>query len=136
MAETSAGLQQRRGFTLIEVMVTLTLISVGIMALGTMLMRSSRVAVAASAVAFQTAEMASEVSRLDAIPFANLVDGTTCDTQTTGQLPRTRCSTIATLSARSKRITVTVTPTGSHAPPAQSLVFERSTGPASPLSTP
>jgi prepilin-type N-terminal cleavage/methylation domain-containing protein len=114
------------GFTLIEVMVTVTLISVGIMVLGTMLMKSSQSAVAASAVSYQTAEIASELSRLDAIPFDLLADGTTCDTLTSGQLPRTRCSTIATVSANVKRATVTVTPTSSHAPPAQSVVIERS----------
>ena len=125
------------GFTLIEVMVTVTLISIGIMVLGAMLMNASRSAASASAVSYQTAEIASELSRLDAMPFDNLTAGTTCDTLATGQLPRIRCSTVATISAKVKRVTVTVTPTGSHAPAAQSLVMERSkSGFGSPLSTP
>jgi prepilin-type N-terminal cleavage/methylation domain-containing protein len=125
------------GFTLIEVMVTVTLISVGIMVLGTMLMKASRSAASASAVSYQTAEIGSELSRLDAMPFDALTAGTTCDTVATGQLPRIRCSTIATVSAKLKRVTVTVTPTGSHAPAAQSLVMERSkSGFGSPLNMP
>jgi prepilin-type N-terminal cleavage/methylation domain-containing protein len=126
-----------RGFTLIEVMVTVTLISIGILVLGQLLLQSARTAEAAAAVSYQTAEITSQVTRLDALPFTQLAVGTTCDTVTTSQLPRIRCSTIASLSAKVKRVTVTVTPTGSHAPPAQSVVFERSvSGNGTPLNTP
>src|SRR6476661_9007510 len=113
---TARAYRSDSGFTLIEVMVTVTLMSVGIMVLGAMLMKASRSAASASAVAYQTAEIASELSRLDAMPFDNLAVGTTCDTVATGQLPRIRCSTVATVSAKVKRVTVTVTPTGSHVP--------------------
>jgi hypothetical protein len=81
--------------------------------------------------------MATELNRLDALPFDQLAVGTTCDTVAVSQLPRIRCSTIATVSAKIKRVTVTLTPTGSHAPPAQSIVFERSiSGNGTPLNTP
>jgi prepilin-type N-terminal cleavage/methylation domain-containing protein len=138
MARRQAARRKRQsGFTLVEVLVTITLISTGILVMGGMLMQSARSATAASAVAYQTAELASEIGRLDALPFTSLSAGTTCDTVAASQLPRIRCSTIATVSAKVKRVTVTVTPTGSHAPPAQSVVFERSiSGNGTPLSTP
>jgi prepilin-type N-terminal cleavage/methylation domain-containing protein len=126
-----------RGFTLVEVMVTVTILSIGILVLGGMLLRSSKAAEAASAVSFQTAELVTEVARLDALPFDLLAAGTTCDTVAVSQLPRIRCSTITAVSAKVKRVTVTVNPTGSHAPPAQSVVFERSvSGNGTPLNTP
>jgi prepilin-type N-terminal cleavage/methylation domain-containing protein len=126
-----------RGFTLIEVMVTITLISIGILVLGWLLLQSARSAEAAAAVSYQTTDLTSQVARLDALPFDQLAAGTTCDTVTASQLPRIRCSTIASLSAKVKRVTVTVTPTGSHAPPAQFVVFERSvSGNGTPLNTP
>src|SRR6476646_1691031 len=128
---------KRRGFTLIEILVTITLISVGIMLLGTMLMQSSKTAAAAAAVSYQTAELASSMSQLDALPFDQLAVGTTCDTVAVSQLPRIRCATIATISTKVKRVTVTVTPTGSHAPPAQSVTFDRTiSGFGNPLNTP
>jgi prepilin-type N-terminal cleavage/methylation domain-containing protein len=128
----------RRGFTLVEVLVTITLISVGILVLGGMLLRSARAAGAASAVSYQTAAMASEVARLDALPFTALAAGTTCDTLAVAQLPRIRCSIVAVVSPKVTRVTVRVTAIGNPLVPADSVIFERSiSGDAvPPLSTP
>jgi prepilin-type N-terminal cleavage/methylation domain-containing protein len=128
----------RRGFTLVEVLVTITLISTGILVLGGMLLRSARAAGAASAVSYQTAAMASEVGRLDAVPFTALAAGTTCDTLAVAQLPRIRCSIIADISAKAKRVTVRVAAIGNPLIPTDSVIFERSISgdAAPPLNTP
>ncbi|HEV2083590.1 MAG TPA: prepilin-type N-terminal cleavage/methylation domain-containing protein [Gemmatimonadales bacterium] len=116
----------RRGFTLVEVLVTITLISTGILVLGGMLLRSARAAEAASAVSYQTAAMASEVARLDALPFTALAAGTTCDTLAVAQLPRIRCSIVAVVSPKVTRVTVRITAIGNPLIPADSVIFERS----------
>ena len=116
----------RRGFTLVEVLVTITLISTGILVLGCMLLRSARAAEAASAVSYQTAAMASEVARLDALPFTALAAGTTCDTLAVAQLPRIRCSIVAVVSPKVTRVTVRITAIGNPLIPADSVIFERS----------
>jgi prepilin-type N-terminal cleavage/methylation domain-containing protein len=116
----------RRGFTLVEVLVTITLISTGILVLGGMLLRSARAAEAASAVSYQTAAMASEVARLDALPFTALAAGTTCDTLAVAQLPRIRCSIVAVVSPKLTRVTVRITAIGNPLIPADSVIFERS----------
>ena len=116
----------RRGFTLVEVLVTITLISVGILVLGGMLLRSARAAEAASAISYQTAAMASEVARLDALPFTALAAGTTCDTLAVAQLPRVRCSIVAVVSPKLTRVTVRITAIGNPLIPADSVIFERS----------
>jgi len=128
----------RRGFTLVEVLVTITLISTGILVLGGMLLRSARAAEAASAVSYQTAAMASEVGRLDALPFTALAAGTTCDTVAVAQLPRIRCSIVANISAKAKRVTVRVAAIGNPLIPTDSVIFERSISgdAAPPLKTP
>jgi prepilin-type N-terminal cleavage/methylation domain-containing protein len=127
---------RRGGFTLIEVMVTMTIISIGILVLGGMLLRSSRAAEAASAASYQTAAMTTLASRLDALPFDQLAAGTTCDTVAGPPLPRIRCAVITTVSAKVKRVTVRVTPTGPSLQ-ADSVVFERSiSGNGTPLNTP
>jgi prepilin-type N-terminal cleavage/methylation domain-containing protein len=123
----------RRGFTLVEVLVTITLISTGILVLGGMLLRSARAAEAASAISYQTAAMAGEVGRLDAVPFTALAAGTTCDTLAVAQLPRIRCSIIADISAKAKRVTVRVAAIGNPLIPTDSVIFERSiSGDATP----
>ena len=66
------------GFTLVEVMVSMTLLSVGSLALASMLVRATRLAGAAAAHSYQTAMVSAEVNRYDATPFALLVVGTTC----------------------------------------------------------
>jgi hypothetical protein len=106
--------------------VTITLISTGILVLGGMLLRSARAAEAASAVSYQTAAMASEVARLDALPFTALAAGTTCDTLAVAQLPRIRCSIVAVVSPKLTRVTVRITAIGNPLIPADSVIFERS----------
>jgi prepilin-type N-terminal cleavage/methylation domain-containing protein len=118
--------RHRRGFTLVEVLVTITLISTGILVLGGMLLRSARAAEAASAISYQTAAMASEVARLDALPFTALAAGTTCDTLAVAQLPRVRCSIVAVVSPKLTRVTVRVAAIGNPLIPADSVIFERS----------
>ena len=103
--------QQTGGFTLVEVMVSMTLLSVGSLALAGMLVRATRQAGAASAGAYQTAMVAGEVSRMDATPYDLLVVGTTC-VSITHPFQGTQCTTINNVSAKVKQVTVVVTPSG------------------------
>jgi prepilin-type N-terminal cleavage/methylation domain-containing protein len=126
-----------RGFTLIEILVSITILSVGILILGNMLVRSARTAEATSALTYQTAIMAAEANRLDAIPFAQLAAGTVCDTETALPLPRTRCITVIDINAKLKQVKIKVTPTGNVPVNPDSVMFERSiSGNGTPLNTP
>lgn len=124
-----------RGFTLIEVMVSMTILAIGILVLSGLLLRSSRTAEAASAVSYQTAIMAAEIGRYDALPFTQLAAGTTCTTVTASPLPHDLCVTITNLSPKVRQVTVKVTPTGPTTIPADSVMFERSISgyPSNPL---
>ena len=114
------------GFTLVEILVSITILSVGVLALGTLMGRGARSAGAASAISFQTSIMAAEAARYDAIPFAQLAAGTTCDTITAAPLPRIRCGTITNINAKLRRVSIVVRPTGNPLLSADSVVFERS----------
>jgi prepilin-type N-terminal cleavage/methylation domain-containing protein len=103
--------QKTGGFTLVEVMVSMTLLSMASLALGTLLFRAVRQANATSTASYQTAMVSGEVSRLDATPFELLVVGSTC-VAITDPFPGTRCSTINNVSAKVKQVTVVVTPSG------------------------
>lgn len=138
MTHRSLEYQKTSGFTLVEVLISITILAVGILALGTLMARGARTAGAASALNYQTTAIAAEAARLDVIPFASLAAGTTCDTVAGPPLPRIRCRTITNLSAKLRRVSVVVTPTDNPLLRPDSVVFERSiSGDAvPPLSTP
>ena len=126
-----------RGFTLVEVLVSITVLSLSLVALGGLLVHSARQATAASSVVYQTAALSEEVGRLGAMPFALLATGTTCVTVTAYPLPHTRCATITDVTTKRKTIKVKVTPTGNPLLTADSTMFERSvSGNGTPLNTP
>jgi prepilin-type N-terminal cleavage/methylation domain-containing protein len=126
-----------RGFTLVEVLLSMTILAIGILVMGGLLARSSRAAEAASAVSYQTSIMATEAARYDALPFDQLVAGTTCTTVTTAPLPHTRCVIITNVSAKLRQVNVRLTPANPLAR-ADSVMFERSISgsPVNPLNTP
>ncbi|MEO8089854.1 MAG: prepilin-type N-terminal cleavage/methylation domain-containing protein [Gemmatimonadales bacterium] len=113
------------GFTLIEIMVSITILSVGILALGTLMARGAKSAGAASALSYQTTVLGAEAARFDAIPFTLLVAGTTCDTVAAPPLPRIRCATITNINPKLRKVRVLVTPTNNPQLRPDSVVFER-----------
>jgi prepilin-type N-terminal cleavage/methylation domain-containing protein len=121
-----------QGFTLIEVLISITILSLSTLGMATLLARASRQARLVSMSVYQTAAMTEEVGRLGALPFNSLVAGTTCVTFTAAPFPHTRCSTITTVSAKVMSVKVKVTPT-SAALSADSTMFERSTSVIPPL---
>ena len=123
------------GFILVEVMVSMTLLSLGSLALASMLVRATRQAGATSAGAYQTAMVSAEVSRMDATPYELLVPGTTCVTITT-PFQGSRCTTINNVSAKVKQVTVVVTPSGNPLLHPITTSFTRSiSGNGTPLKT-
>jgi prepilin-type N-terminal cleavage/methylation domain-containing protein len=135
MTTSSAPAPTNAGFTLIEVMVSMTLLSVASVALGSMLFRATRQAGAASTGSYQTAMVSGEVSRLGATPYDLLVPGTACVTVTT-PFPGTRCTTINNISAKVKEVTVVVTPSGNPLLQPVTTTFTRTiSGNGNPLKT-
>ena len=129
-------LQPSGGFTLIEVLVSMTILSVASLAMGSMLVRSTRAAGATSSAAHQTAAMSGTVARLDVLPFDALVAGTTCVTITAVEFPHTQCTTINNVSSKVKLITVVITPSGNQLMQPVTTQFRRTiSGNGNPLKT-
>ena len=130
--------RQAAGFTLIEILVSITILAVGILALGTLMARGAKSAGAASALSYQTTVLGAEAARFDAIPFTLLAAGTTCDTVAAPPLPRIRCATITNINPKLRKVRVLVTPTDNPMLRPDSVVFERSISgdAAPPLNTP
>jgi prepilin-type N-terminal cleavage/methylation domain-containing protein len=127
-----------RGFTLVEVLVSVTVLSLGLVLLGSLLIRSTRQATAASSVVYENAALTEQVTRLGAMPFAALAAGSTCTTVTAQPLPHQICTTITSVNPKRKTVKVKVTPTGNPLLQADSTMFERSISgnAAPPLLTP
>jgi prepilin-type N-terminal cleavage/methylation domain-containing protein len=135
MTSPTRSSRKTGGFTLVEVLVSMTLLSVGSLALGSMLVRAARQAGATSAASFQSAMVSEEVSRWDAIPFALLTPGTTCVSITT-PFQGSKCTTINTVSSKVKQVTVVVTPSGNPLLHPITTSFTRSiSGNGNPLKT-
>lgn len=132
------NMRQARGFTLVEVLISVTILALGIMALGSLMGRGARTASAASTLTYQTALIATEAARWDAVPFTLLVAGTTCNTDAALPLPHTTCVTITNINPKLRRVSVVVTPTGNPLLQPDSVAFERgiSGDAAPPLFTP
>ncbi len=124
---------RQAGFTLIEILVSVTILSVGILALGTLMGRGAKSAGAAAALSYQTTVIGAEAARYDAIPFTLLAAGTACDTVAGPPLPRIRCATVTNINPKLRRVSVVVTPTDNPMLQPDSVVFERSiSGEAAP----
>jgi prepilin-type N-terminal cleavage/methylation domain-containing protein len=125
------------GFTLVEVLLSMTMLAIGVLVLGGLLTRSARTADAASMASYQSALMTTEAARYDALPFSQLNAGTTCNTVSGAPLPHTLCTTITVVTPKVKRVKVKLTATSNYLVPADSVEFERSiSGNGSPLATP
>ena len=130
------GSQATSGFTLIEVLVSMTILSVASLAMGSLLFRATRAANATSTAAHQTAAMSGTVARLDVLPFETLVAGTTCVTVTAVEFPHTQCTTINNISSKVKLVTVVITPSGNSLMQPVTTSFRRTiSGNGNPLKT-
>jgi prepilin-type N-terminal cleavage/methylation domain-containing protein len=109
---TSTVAGNRGGFTLVEVLVSMTLLSVASLSLGTLLFKAARQANATSTASYQTATLAGAAGRFDALPFDSLAVGTTCVTISTAPFPNTQCTTVNNVSSKVKTVTIVVTPSG------------------------
>ena len=126
-----------RGFTLVEVLLSMTILAIGVLLLGGLLTRSARSADATGLLSYQAARMGTEAARYDALPFSQLAAGTTCSTISALPLPHTLCTTIGVITTKRKSVKVKFTPTSNALVPADSVMFERSISgsPVNPLNT-
>lgn len=125
----------RGGFTLIEVLVAMVLVSIAMLGLGPVTLRVAQMSREFTVVSQRTGVLAGEVSRLEVQPFDALAAGTSCQMDSTSSVPHTTCTTVADVGAETKQVTVIVTPLDGTA--ADTSVLERSKGASSnPLDTP
>jgi prepilin-type N-terminal cleavage/methylation domain-containing protein len=104
--------QQTAGFTLVEILVSMTILSVASLGLGTLLFRAARQAEATSSASYNSAAITQQVSQLQVLPFDALIAGTTCETVADPAFPYESCVTIVNVNSKIKEVTVVITPSG------------------------
>ncbi len=124
---TPRWLRSRSGFTLIEVMISVVILGMAAAGIGGLMVRGAGLARLSGDLAYRSAAMNGEVSRVVAIPAGSLADGTTVDTTRTGPFPHI-ITTVAATSGSVQTVTITVTPTGHTAVGATSRVIQRAAG--------
>ncbi|HEY7503842.1 MAG TPA: hypothetical protein VH700_07040 [Gemmatimonadales bacterium] len=127
MSQHPSGSGQQ-GFTVVEALVGVMLLSVGAMALGAMLLRASRSAIVAATSVQATASLNAEVSRLNAVPFSELTVGTTCQTINEPPAPHTRCTTVNSISSKTHEVIIVITPSGNSLMKPDTVKFRRAKG--------
>jgi prepilin-type N-terminal cleavage/methylation domain-containing protein len=124
------------GFTLVEILVSMTILSVASLSMGTLLFQAARQADATSSAAHQSAAVQGTLAQYDVVPFDQLVAGTTCVTVTDPAFPHEECVTIVNVSAKVKTVTVTINPSGTELLQPVSTTIRRSiSGNGNPLKT-
>jgi hypothetical protein len=116
----------------------MTILSIGSLAMGSMLFRAAHQATLTATTAHQSAAMGGAVGRLDVLPFDLLpAAGTSCVTVTAPEFPHTVCTTVLNVSAKIKEVTVVITPTGNTLLQPVTTTFRRTiSGNGNPLKTP
>jgi type II secretory pathway pseudopilin PulG len=131
------ALRATGGFTMVEILVSLLLMSFGAVVLGALMFNASRASRIRGNTTYRTAALTREAERLGVIPFDSLIVGSSCTTVSSAPFPHSLCTTISSISTVSRQATLVVTPTGGGALPPDTAVVVR-TDPlrAEPLSSP
>lgn len=102
----------KKGLSLIEVVVAMTILSIIVMALGSLMFQIARHTRASAAVAYRSAASESAASWLHGLPFDSVVGGCADTTLTTGLLEYTRCVVVSPNGPRYKVARIVISPTG------------------------
>jgi type II secretory pathway pseudopilin PulG len=105
--------QEEAGYLLVEIIVSMLVTSIVVLALSPMMVRISRTASTSSTAVYEAAAISGEVSRLSALPYDSLATvGVGCVTVSTPPQPYQRCTTINNISAKVQQLIIVVTPSG------------------------
>ena len=113
----SPGLRNRfrleRGVSLIEIMIALSILSVVLLALGSLMFQVARYARRSTAVTYRSAVLESSTSWVQGLPWDSLPGIVGCtDSLTTGLLQYTRCVELVTTTPNSRLARIIISPSG------------------------
>ena len=117
------AVESRGGFSLVEIVVALTIMLVAVMLLAAGTAAVARMSGGSADLVHRSASMDDYASALSTMPWSELPSGTSCETFS-GEFPYERCVTVTNVSASEKQIVVTVTPENTRISP-DTITIER-----------
>ena len=114
----------RRGFSMIEILVALTILAITLGGLAGVTFRYIRSGETTSAILARAGALNMETQRLSVLPFDSLASRVGCANVTGGALPYRRCVTVTNVNGTHRRVTIMVTPANTAIRP-DSTVIER-----------
>ncbi len=126
----------RRGFSLVEIIVALTIFAVIMSALGGLLFTVGVQGKASVAKAERMAAMTTRVNQITALPFDSLLSRTGCTHAGEPPHERTECVTVTNMSSKVTRVTVVITPDNSALKPDTARIDRGRPAAANPFKTP
>jgi prepilin-type N-terminal cleavage/methylation domain-containing protein len=137
MIRSRRAAQATSGFTLVEILISLVILVFGAVVIGQLMLQASQASRVRSTATYRTAALSQQVERLGVIPFDALTVGSSCTTVTAAPFPHSLCTTVSSVSAVARQVTVVVTPAGGGTlPPDTAVLFRTQPTRTEPLSTP
>ncbi|KPJ94175.1 MAG: hypothetical protein AMS18_04260 [Gemmatimonas sp. SG8_17] len=123
-----------KGVSLIEIMIALSILATVLIALGGLMFQAARHTRQSAAVAYRSAASTSAAAWIQGLPWDSLGGAVGCTADSTGPFNYDRCVTVQTVSAKLKRVTVSIVSTGVLIVAPDTLIISRSRPrPRSPL---
>ena len=109
--QNRTGASRRRGFTLIEVIVSMILLAIAVSSLGGLTHSISQSSIKVTGAAYRNGVLMQEVNRMIALPYDSLAVGTMSFSVSSGNYPHSRAITVAEPAPKVKTVKIVVTPT-------------------------
>lgn len=113
----NAPMALHRGFAVIEIMVSMVVMSIGLLGVAGMTVAASRRATVLSVQSARDGIVLQELNRLAALPYDSIASRAGCTTVASTTLPYNRCITVTDITGGSgyKRVQLIVSPTTAYA---------------------
>jgi hypothetical protein len=106
-------------------MIALTLLTTVLVALGGLMFQAARHTRQSAAVAYRSAASTTAAAWVQALPWDSIAGAVGCSSDSSGALAYDRCVTVQNVSAKLKRVTITITPTGTLTAAPDTIVISR-----------
>lgn len=118
-------MSDRRGFSLVEAMIAVVIVTIISLMLTPVLVFEARRERLATAATYRWALTAESINRVNSIPAALLQPSVTCDVAAALPIQFQRCITVVNTTSRLQTVTVTVLPINHNWIPGDTTVIER-----------
>lgn len=119
------GRAARTGFTLVEVIATLGLLSLVVAVTGPLLLRIAGMSTTVTRSQERTAAAVGQATRIAALPFDGLAGAAGCTTFASAAFPHRRCITVTDTLPQLRKVTIIITPLDSTTTTPDSIVLYR-----------